>query len=1145
MTAVVESPRFNSAEPIPGYRVIEHIGAGGYGEVWRAEAPGGIAKAIKIVYGHHDSERAVRELTALNRIKEVRHPFLLSLERIELIEGHLVIVSELATSNLKELFDGFCEKDLVGIPREELLEHLRDTADALDYIAKQYLLQHLDVKPENLLLVGGRIKVADFGLVKDLQDVNSSIIGGLTPVYAAPELFDGRPSIHSDQYSLAIVYQQMLTGTLPYEGRTTAQLAAQHLHCQPRLDRLPRSDQAVVARSLAKDPRERFTTCRELIDRLIEASPGTRGSRGLHPAPSNVAASRPVYVGGDTEVVSPQARPAAAIGVKTECIAKSYEVEDRPPLDLDPSASEYRPTVVLGIGGLGARALQLFKRRLVDRFGDLEAVPSVQLLLLDTDAMTLKEVTEGDQQAKLPHELVAMVPLRQPADYRREPAARLQSISRRWIYNIPRSNQTQGFRPLGRLALIDNLERVLDLIRRSIATATHPESLAISARATGLPFKAAPPRIFVVSSISGGTGSGMAIDVGYAVRKVLQDLGLSEAGLTGILAHGIQRGSANRDLAIANAYSFLGELNHFSSPYEAYPGEPACGLPPSEAGVSPFPNAYVIDFGEDLNAEEFSEAADRLAQYVYCNAVTSAGTFFDRCRTGHSDNSQYAAAMIRTFGIGQIGFGGDNISPGAEDVLGHDLLMFWREGRCRKSVKAAVSLADPASLLNRAAQGDEVRHDFKADASARADESGLRLGPIREKLFALAIQELGSDPDSYLLDLVLKISKGNAATAILAPRLPSPKSILDTLDAIVLAHEVVETAHVCLEGSLEKHVKEMAAAQGAALRAWILGLGTSDQHHLAGVRRVADEMAELLRALSREASDTREAVRQEIRTLHDALLASKKGSSDWLRGGGFFSRREVNLDPRLCRYFQLKIEEATLGAAGRVSRLILTHVTQASDKLWNLINDLNRLAERVGQRSSADSAGGTAASVSPMHRLVGEVICQHADRLVSEVDAELREHLRLAIVGERDGMPDSFHDMLRQAARASIVRLLRDVSLQQFSEPRGEDRPGAIVPLDESVKAVSPRLSECGGFRRRLLVAPKTIALEQVLQSLAQECDAAPTVMADAQEEMFLCCEMDQVPLCRAAEKVLNGRFQNVEVAARLHARADVNWSSL
>jgi hypothetical protein len=73
------------AEPIAGYQLIQRLGSGGYGEVWKATAPGGLTKAIKIVYGHMHDARAEQELKALGRIKEVRHPFILSLERLRLL----------------------------------------------------------------------------------------------------------------------------------------------------------------------------------------------------------------------------------------------------------------------------------------------------------------------------------------------------------------------------------------------------------------------------------------------------------------------------------------------------------------------------------------------------------------------------------------------------------------------------------------------------------------------------------------------------------------------------------------------------------------------------------------------------------------------------------------------------------------------------------------------------------------------------------------------------------------------------------------------------------------------------------------------------------------------------------------------------
>ena len=103
------------AEPIAGYVLRERIGAGGYGEVWKAEAPGGLHKAVKIVFGCLGEERANTELKSLNRIREVRHPFVLSLERIEVIDGRLIIVSELADASLKDRFQECREAGLPGI----------------------------------------------------------------------------------------------------------------------------------------------------------------------------------------------------------------------------------------------------------------------------------------------------------------------------------------------------------------------------------------------------------------------------------------------------------------------------------------------------------------------------------------------------------------------------------------------------------------------------------------------------------------------------------------------------------------------------------------------------------------------------------------------------------------------------------------------------------------------------------------------------------------------------------------------------------------------------------------------------------------------------------------------------------------------
>ena len=194
------------------YELQHKLGSGGYGEVWRAIGPGGLPKAVKILYGERTGEHAESELKALERMRDLRHPFLLSIERIEVIDSRLIVVTELADGNLTDRFAECRGEGRRGVPREELLGYLRDSADALDFMYEQQGLQHLDIKPDNILLQGNHAKVGDFGLAKDLNATNVSIVNGFTPLYAAPELFEGRPGRATDQYSLAIVYQAMLTG---------------------------------------------------------------------------------------------------------------------------------------------------------------------------------------------------------------------------------------------------------------------------------------------------------------------------------------------------------------------------------------------------------------------------------------------------------------------------------------------------------------------------------------------------------------------------------------------------------------------------------------------------------------------------------------------------------------------------------------------------------------------------------------------------------------------------------------------------------------------------------------------------------------------------------------------------------------------
>lgn len=118
-------------EPIPGYVLVCPLGTGGFGEVWKCVAPGGIHKAIKFVFGNlnsldDDSVKAEQEFKALERVKAVRHPFVLSMDRIEVVGGELLIVMELADKSLYDVLNETQAGGSPGIARNTLLRYMAE-----------------------------------------------------------------------------------------------------------------------------------------------------------------------------------------------------------------------------------------------------------------------------------------------------------------------------------------------------------------------------------------------------------------------------------------------------------------------------------------------------------------------------------------------------------------------------------------------------------------------------------------------------------------------------------------------------------------------------------------------------------------------------------------------------------------------------------------------------------------------------------------------------------------------------------------------------------------------------------------------------------------------------------------------------------
>lgn len=637
------------AEPIPGYTLIEPIGTGGFGEVWKCLAPGGIHKAIKFVYGNMnsldgDAVKAEQEFKALERVKFVRHPFVLPMDRIEVVSGELLIVMELADKSLHDCLQELQDYGKPGIPRDQLIGYLADAAEGLDHLIEKHNLQHLDVKPKNLFLLADRVKVADFGLVKHLErQSGSGLMGGVTPIYAAPETFANKISKHTDQYSLAVVYCELLTGIRPFSGKNIRQLALQHMTEAPDLSMLPEIDRPVVARALSKNPDERFPSCSAFIRSLATGCVDlpNLGSQSLADIGPASRVRMPTSIDIDISTPEPGGKPHFPL---------PQEYGNTNPTVSRLEVGVLRPAILIGVGSFGRRALQQLRCRLLDRVGDLNQVPSFRFLYLDVDPFAVEKAVSGSSDISLTPDQVVHLPLQPVTAYRRKQLDHvLEWLPREKLYSIPRSLAAEGSRALGRLAFCDHFLRVSQKLRAEIQIATHPEAIKQSTDQTGLAVRGKVPNIYVFASATGGSG-GMLLDLGHAIRRVLTKLNVPDSPITAFLFAGAPHDPMAQPEELANIFATLTELHHYADPdvtFTAnYGGHDGVKV---EANGLPF-TTYLLPMAQ-RTSEAFRDTVSHLTGYVAHELTTPLGMGLEDTRAASIPPGRTPFRGFGTYGV--------------------------------------------------------------------------------------------------------------------------------------------------------------------------------------------------------------------------------------------------------------------------------------------------------------------------------------------------------------------------------------------------------------------------------------------------------------------------------------------------------------
>lgn len=250
-----------------GYRFVRIIGQGGMSFVYLAER---VSDRLSVVLKIIDLTR-IREETLVKRfiqeaelIAGLHSPFVVKIYEHGLTQDYGYIAMEFfPRGDLKQRMELRISPDVAF----NYMTHISYGIEAIHSIG----VVHRDIKPANIMFRGDdSLALADFGISKKLEGgTDLTTVGQVlgTPHYMSPEQGEGKKvDFRSDLYSAGVMLYELLTGDKPFTGQTPAALIYQHVHAPiPKLPRELDHYQDIIDRALAKKPKNRYQTARELI----------------------------------------------------------------------------------------------------------------------------------------------------------------------------------------------------------------------------------------------------------------------------------------------------------------------------------------------------------------------------------------------------------------------------------------------------------------------------------------------------------------------------------------------------------------------------------------------------------------------------------------------------------------------------------------------------------------------------------------------------------------------------------------------------------------------------------------------------------------------------------------------------------------
>lgn len=255
----------NSGDQIGPYTLVEKIGKGSFGNVWLAERRTAITTTKVALKIPHDEDV---DLDFVKQEADVwaqasGHQNVLPIIEANVYDDRVVIASEFAPDGSLET--RLKESNGKAPSTESAVEVVSGVLAGLQHLHSRRII-HRDVKPANIIFQGDTPRLTDFGVSRMLKSTGQTTTSAGTPIYMAPEAFDGKRSVQTDIWSVGIIFYELLSGRLPFafDDLTSLWKAVALNDLDPLPEDLPERLRSIVMKSLQRDTTLRYQSAAEM-----------------------------------------------------------------------------------------------------------------------------------------------------------------------------------------------------------------------------------------------------------------------------------------------------------------------------------------------------------------------------------------------------------------------------------------------------------------------------------------------------------------------------------------------------------------------------------------------------------------------------------------------------------------------------------------------------------------------------------------------------------------------------------------------------------------------------------------------------------------------------------------------------------------